>query len=588
VGDSKDGTYRLSFALSDAGPWKLGLQVNGQTSRTVATLTAVRGLIEPTECELRPPPSAEAGAPEPVGGTCELHVVLAAVAERKGRRCSGTEAVKASVTAPSGLVADVPVSPLEEGAGFRLRCMWPETGMHTVSVTLGGAPVLGSPLAIDVATTDVCLASSILRGPGSVSCAAGQPAKLVVQAHDRRGNALTAANRKHRVAVNASARTPEGAEHPAEVEDIGDGTYEVTYTAERAGPVTLALQSPTGGMLHGVTCEAGPMDPQRCVVDATEVDLIEAGTTGRLRVARNDRCGNALPPRERPPRFTVRSSGPEPVAAEMVEVGNGSAEVHVKARAAGRYHLYLYSAESRAEMPGSPFPMQVVPGAANASSCRASMVQGPGGLPVEADGVQAGEEVRVAVEALDTFGNRTEFKRWQGVSVRAAGPDEVAFGEARDVPDEGAGRATFAAQLSRAGTYLVWVTVGGQAVGGWPRTLRVRAGAAQADLVNTELPATQLLVGQGAMVAAGRAQAGGMAVEEAPDEDVAALQAETRNLRQKLEKYEIAAKVVVEAARQKGVTLQEQARDAAYAEAAGENEPAQSVVNDSDSDWDRL
>jgi filamin len=61
-----------------------------------------------------------------------------------------------------------------------------------------------------------------------------------------------------------------------ECKPVGNGTYEFSYTVQKAGPLELAIilarSSPTVRTVP-VTCVAGPMEPSECRVDAGKLML---------------------------------------------------------------------------------------------------------------------------------------------------------------------------------------------------------------------------------------------------------------------------------------------------------------------------
>ena len=198
------------------------------------------------------------------------------------------------------------------------------------------------------------------------------------------------------------------------------------------------------------------------------------------------------------------------------------------------------------------FDVAVLPGQAASSSCVAQLegtqVYGPG-----VTAAIAGEALTVRMQARDRFGNATAWKRWQTLAVSASGPQEVVF---RESPAESGRRLV--ARLSRAGAYVVWCTVGGQAVVGWPRVIQVVPGNVDSDASVWRAEAeTMALTSELAQHATDVARGSGPA-------EAAKMRAEADSLRARLAKYEEAAAVVMEAAEASGVTLVQHARNAAY------------------------
>jgi hypothetical protein len=236
------------------------------------------------------------------------------------------------------------------------------------------------------------------------------------------------------------------------------------------------------------SCAPGATDVTKCVVDAQGLAQLTAGTLGVVRVERRDRFGNAVTAGPDMLPFRVEATGVGPVSVETVEAGDGACEVRFEAKVAGRYALHVWSGYKRDAVGGSPFDVNVLPGQAASSSCVAQLegtkLAGPGVVAAV-----AGEPLTVRMQARDRFGNATAWKRWQTLSVAASGPQDVVFTEKvesdnvdADVGDRSAsGRGVFSAVLHRAGAYVVWCTVGGQAVVGWPRVIQVVPGTAKAD-----------------------------------------------------------------------------------------------------------
>ena len=138
------------------------------------------------------------------------------------------------------------------------------------------------------------------------------------------------------------------------------------------------------------------------------------------------------------------------------------------------------------------------------------------------------------------------------------------------------------ARLNRAGAYVVWCTVGGQAVVGWPRVVQVVPGRVDGDTAtwraeaDTAALTSELVARSGnAFGEDGRYQAGGdgrygvtttarrLQSKKGLD-TVVSLRKESDGLKQRLAKYEQAAAIVMEAAEASGVDLKRAARDAAF------------------------
>ena len=187
---------------------------------------------------------------------------------------------------------------------------------------------------------------------------------------------------------------------------------------------------------------------------------------------RADRFDNLIPAGAELMPFRVEVTGVGPADVETVEAGDGSAEVRFEARAVGRYTLYVWSGFKREPVLGSPCEIQVLPSQPAASSCKAQLQ----GAEFKAQGVysaQAGTSVTVRMQPRDRFGNTTAWKSWQTLSVTASGTEDITFTE---VDDQDSSRGVFRATFSKAGAYVIWVTVGGQTIVGWPRVVQIIPG----------------------------------------------------------------------------------------------------------------
>ena len=303
--------------------------------------------------------------------------------------------------------------------------------------------------------------------------------------------------------MSLRVQTPGSEPTRGSVLDQGDGTYAASYAVDKAGPYVLVLSASAGGSrlaLEGV-CAPGATYVTKCIVDASGLAQLTAGSRGVVKIVRRDKFRNAVEAGPDMLPFRVEATGVGPVAVETVESGDGGCEIRFEAKVAGRYALHVWSGYKRDAVAGAPFDVVVLPGQASASSCVAQLVgthtHAVGGPGVVA--AVAGETLSVRMQARDRFGNATAWKRWQTLSVAASGPQDVVFkerleGNGADEDANGvrqlstavgdmaaSGRGVFSAVLHRAGAYVVWCTVGGQAVVGWPRVIQVVPNTAAAD-----------------------------------------------------------------------------------------------------------
>ena len=612
VVDYGDGTYGLSFSVPRAGTWRAHLAVNGgENPDPVAEFVASQGVLAANQVALRIvhaqsgdddfTPRGNLGnskgavSQAPRAGTETIVHVQALDHDVSGREVSGAEPVCLRMLSPSGVSANVPLRLAKDGARFHARVRWPEVGRHVLVASINGDAVVGSPSHVDVVAADVHLPSCVVTGPGASGCVAGERTRFVVEARDSRGNRLCAGG----ASLTLRVQTPGSEPTRGSVLDQGDGTYAASYAVDKAGPYVLVLSAGAGGSrlaLEG-TCAPGATDVTRCVVDASGLAQLTAGSRGVVKIVRRDKFGNAVEAGPDVLPFRVEATGVGPVSVETVESGDGGCEIRFEAKAAGRYALHAWSGYKRDAVAGSPFDVVVLPGQASASSCVAQLVgttHAVGGPGVVA--AVAGETLSVRMQARDRFGNATAWKRWQTLSVAASGPQDVVFkerledtgadtdGGVRQLSDASAsGRGVFSAVLHRAGAYVVWCTVGGQAVVGWPRVIQVVPNTAAADASEWRAEAETMALTSEIASNAPFDRTGGLATRDTRRGaigEAARARAEADSLRARLAKYEEAAAVVMEAAEATGITLKQHARAAAMAKEARIREVGDVVVSD--------
>ena len=629
VVDHGDGTYGLEFSLPRPGTWSMYVNVNGESrDGAIATFAASQGNLTRTTMTLRLHEKALLGGPGGVPDAARLRVgaetkayVQAIDFDAVGRAVGGREPVCLRLLTPSGVSAIVPIKLTKGGERFAGKVCWPEVGEHVLSATVDGEAVAGSPLRVRVAAADAHLPACKALGDGARACVAGVETQFVVEARDARGNRLTAGGASLTLRVESPVGGGGGgggggddddesesaidSTQRGSVLDQGDGTYLASYAVDRAGPYALVVTSKLhpGARLRLLgSCAPGAVDVSRCHVDAGEMRRLVAGERGVARITRRDAHGNAVGPGPDLLPFRVdAASGPGPAEVDVVETGDGGAEIRFEAKIAGKYALRVYSGYARDRSAYRPFDVIVLPGQASASSCVAELegtrAHGPGVVAAI-----AGESLTVRMRARDRFGNPTRWKRWQKLEVSAMGPADVGRVSFTETSPEGyvseddddvglngngaivavsslatvgGGRGAFVATLERAGSYVISCAVGGQAVNGWPRVLRVVPGEVDADYSTWRADAETMAMTSELTIASASANAVGLGLDrrlvERDDREALALRKEADALRKRLAKYEEAAAVVMEAATLSGRSLKEHARDAAYIAEAKEN-----------------
>jgi hypothetical protein len=613
VEDHADGTYSVRFTLPKSGKWTVHLKcwpdkgekpeqsvrmsfnsfvtgdagTKSQDVSNTGVIECLRGKVNALTLKcLESKPMFFVGA--------ETAFTLQSTDfDASHREVGGKEAVCARLLSPSGVSSIIPLKLTKDKIRYRAVVRWPEVGRHTLFANLDGEPLVGSPFTCDVKPAEICLPLSEITGSGRTECVAGKRSSFIIRARDHRGNRLRMGGSPIECVVTSIIKAEDKRVERREdtivntegsVLDQGDGSYVVSYFVDIAGKYEIELVADDSRRsLHGI-CEAAEADPNRCQIDASGLRNLEAGMVGIARILRCDKFGNVLKAYPDSLPFRVEASGAGPAEIETVEAGDGSCDVRFEARVAGRYTLYVWSGYKRDPVKGAPIEVRVSPGQAAAAHCVAT-VEGAhddqGFISSNTNSsitpnvgqinARAGDFLTIKMHARDRFGNATVWKEWQTLEVRASGPRDVRFEEIQSKSSGGGSqiRGQFRSMFSKAGSYVVWVTVGGQAVVGWPRVIHVSPNVTDADqskmrpeaetlalmseLVTSNQRGNRMLLGapvrdRGAF--GQRTLAGATMAED--EDNVDQLRRETEALKIKLAEYERAAAVVAMAA-QKGV-----------------------------------
>jgi len=473
VSDFGDGTYRLVFVVPRSGEWKIYLAVNGvENPKPSTSFIASQGGLTSKQLMLIPADKRD----EFIVGAESEFFIQSIDHELGGLEVSGQEALCLRLIAPSGVSTIVPLRLTKDRSRYRASIMWPEVGSHSLVAALNGEIIVGCPFVARTSASEVYLPGCKTNGAGASGAVAGERSSFTLEARDARGNRMMSGGSSITCVVQStlqeSAQLIKGS-----VLDQGDGTYKISYTMSKAGPYTVTVSSAHSSLTLAGVCAAGEADPAYCRIDASGVAKLEAGARGIVKVLRADRFSNLIPAGPDLLPFRVEVTGVGPADVETVEAGNGSADIRFEARACGRYTLYVWSGFKREPILGSPVEIQVLPAQPAASACKALLE----GCEFKAQGVysaQAGTSITVRMQPRDRFGNSTAWKSWQTLSVSAAGTEDIIFTQAEDESTRG----VFSATLNKAGAYVIWVTVGGQTIVGWPRVVQIIPASTNANV----------------------------------------------------------------------------------------------------------
>ena len=253
-----------------------------------------------------------------------------------------------------------------------------EVGPHKVDVIYGNKPASGSPLSMNVKTAPDALACSA-TGRGLKTAVAGVPTSFDILTPER-----GLLERENGIEVDIMS-TDETEKAKSEIVDNGDGTYKVTYTADKPGSYSIKVKCydkfiPGNPFELNVVSEAdaskckaeGPaLHPNSLKIEGNPLDITVDTTE----------AGNG--------ELQVQVEGPggiEPTVYVASEDGIYSLKFDVPKP--GRYTVNItWSGE---HIPGSPYKLKVYPGP-NAGAVKA---YGPGLEP----SFEVGEEGEFTIE----------------------------------------------------------------------------------------------------------------------------------------------------------------------------------------------
>ena len=295
VRDHGDGTYGLEFVCTSQGVWRLRLRFNGRASAGEHELVVSYGPLVAGDLSVKPPkPPFVCGA--------YTDVVVEVAEPELGRVMTGAEAFSVRVVSPSAMSMSVPLE-LSPGSTRAVATVcWPEVGAHVLSVTLDGVNLPRSPMNVDVAPEEICLAACQIQGAGTHRAVAGERASFVVEAHDARGNRLVSGEAPLSVIVRtlrgggavdrsgmntgASGEKREEDVTRGQILDYGNGAYEASYVVRTAGPYEVALVLMGEELVMKGTCEPGPAVVPGCVLLGDAVLDLEVGAKGVFTIER--------------------------------------------------------------------------------------------------------------------------------------------------------------------------------------------------------------------------------------------------------------------------------------------------------------
>ena len=246
LGDVKlsfaNGTYNATFSTTFAGSYEVSVQVFG------VGVTATQAVSFVPEAPFALTTIARL-AGNGLGVAGDKNVILIEGRDKYGNaRTQEGGAYTVEVSVPDGTTTkrlfdseitilwnDQLVQPL-----YQVEFVSTPKGIAFVEVKLGGVPVVGSPLTIDVSPASIDPAKCVLSGPGVNGGILNQETFFEIQSMDSFGNERSEGGDKFEVTVECTQATCPAV--PVLVTDLGTGVYEVRYTLNSLGTFNLQVR----------------------------------------------------------------------------------------------------------------------------------------------------------------------------------------------------------------------------------------------------------------------------------------------------------------------------------------------------------
>ncbi|KAK3235394.1 hypothetical protein CYMTET_54402 [Cymbomonas tetramitiformis] len=464
VAHMDDGRFSLKFKLMKEGAVGLFVKVNGSLVQECGShFAASAGTISASKCAVvLPPQPTECGKP--------VQVYVQAAQWADGRVVGKDLPVSIQLIAPSGTSMPVETEFLAAEGRFVATVTCSEMGDHRFLAHVAGEAVDTEAVVLRAMPGPLALKSCDVEGVGARKAIAGEVAAFTMRARDAFGNLLNKGGAKLELEAKAGAQQTFGS-----VVDKGDGTYMCEYQLTTCGAMEVLLSqkgSRAQIALEGV-CAPGRTAPGSCAVLEC-ADQVEADTLGSIVLVRKDTHGNVIDSSAGQPPLTVSNEGPSQMEMQVHEKGDGTVRINYRAQVSGSYVLSVLDSEKRAQVAGSPFHIQVLPGPASAAESVWSFSSGREIDGGESRVAQAGEAVVVTVLVRDAFGNACELEG--NCEVRAVGPVEqileMVTGKPKDAK-AGKGALMYSGRLTASGSYKLKVNF-------FPEGSSIGAGAGEA------------------------------------------------------------------------------------------------------------
>eukprot|EP00698_Gefionella_okellyi_P016092 TRINITY_DN457_c0_g1_i1.p1 TRINITY_DN457_c0_g1~~TRINITY_DN457_c0_g1_i1.p1 ORF type:complete len:4209 (-),score=1181.95 TRINITY_DN457_c0_g1_i1:57-12683(-) len=444
IADGSDGRLVGSYRPLVAGEYRLSIALHGQLVAGSPYTVQIRpGAASGPHCEV-----FGTGLQTVVAGDTG-RFILRALDEFSNPTVVSSDAIRVFSDA-AGFSNPIVVDQRDGTHAITYLCN--AAGHFPLSVSVSGTPLKRSPFSVEVQPARTSGMHCIAKGDGTQSCVVGQPASFVVIARDRFTNARTTGGDKLSVDVMGPMLAP------GTVTDNQDGTYAVQFAVHVTGiyRVDVLLDGEAiSGSPFTVQARAGATSMSKSIAYGPGLQPLVAGELGKFTIKTFDDYGNERT--EGGTKFDInvrslrRDADAKPVAATVVDVGNGRYDASFTLSTAGDYAIDVSS--GGVLIAGSPFRTSVSPGPTSGAACTAT----GSGL----QGGRAGEPASFIVEAHDAFRNARGVGGDQ-LEVRVTGAATLTG----VVQDHGNGFYGVTYSPTVAGEYQIAVSMQGQAITG--------------------------------------------------------------------------------------------------------------------------
>jgi hypothetical protein len=355
--DKTDGTYELEASVSSSGEYMLYISSAGAyLAGSPFTLAITPSVATAAHCSAHGKGLRSASVEQPAEFIVHVRDCFrnqsAASADEFAVYCSDNPvSFSAKVSAISA-------------STMRVTYTCTASGVHTVHAIFRGEPMPSTPFVVDVAAGPTCAHTSVVEGSDMFDAVAGVRGSFKLVARDVRGNRRPVGGDRVEVALVGPARAESA------VADCGNGSYDVSFTATRAGEYRLELTiggKPVCAMPCTLVVQPGPAAAARssAVGLAVLADCIVAEDRAFV-VAVCDRFGN--PRRCGGDVVSARLIGSvgiaaadsaEPAEVRLTDRSDGTYEATLRPAAVGEFSLTVSVAGEALGV--CPFAVQVMP-----------------------------------------------------------------------------------------------------------------------------------------------------------------------------------------------------------------------------------